>query len=129
MMPASTRSSVERESQLPNLSMQRRVIGIVAVALSVTSITLVATSAPWQIRFPVLVAASLYGPAIPLLRLRHELSLEECLVYGLGVNVALQMLAGLSLVMWHNWMPVAASVALLAISLEAGLILLYGIRK
>ena len=128
MISVSPRSSVERESQLPNLPMQRRVIGIVAVVLSVTSITLVATSAPWQIRFPVLVAAALYGPAIPLLRLRHELSLEECLVYGLGVNVALQMLAGLVLVMWHIWAPVAASVALLAVSLEAGLMLLYGRR-
>src|SRR5262249_14470721 len=102
--------------------------GALAVALSVASIALVAASAPWQIRFPFVAAAALFGPAIPALRIRPELSLSECLVYGIGADVALQMLVGLALVLWHVWAPVAVSLGLLIITLIVGLKLLFDAR-
>jgi hypothetical protein len=117
------------ESQLASLRMQRFVIGALVVALSVGSIMLVAASAPWQIRFPVVAAAAVCGPGVPILRIRPELSLEQCLVYGMGVDVALQMLVGLALVLWHIWVPLAASLVLFALSLTAGLKLLSDARK
>jgi hypothetical protein len=69
-------------------------------------------------------AAALFGPAIPALRLRPELSLSECLVYGMSTDVALLMLTGLALVLWHAWAPVAVSLGLLAVTLAVGLKLL-----
>ena len=128
-MSASQSLPVSGENQPANLQRQRLVIGVVAVMLSAASITLVASSAPWQIRFPVVAAAAVFGPAIPVLRLRPELSLEECRVYGIGADVALQMLAGLALVIWHAWAPVATSLVLFAVSLAAGLKLLSDTRK
>jgi serine/threonine protein kinase len=73
-------------------------------------------------------AAALFGPAIPALRLRPELSLGQCLVYGMGADVALQMLAGLALVLWHFWAPPAVSLGLLVITLAVGLKLLFDAR-
>jgi hypothetical protein len=128
-MSASQGPPVGGESQLSSLRIQRHMIGVLAIVLSVASITLVAASAPWQIRFPVVAAAAVYGPAIPVLRLHSEFSLGECLVYCIGVDVALQMLVGLALVMWHIWVPTAASLGLLAVSLAAGLKLLFDTRK
>jgi hypothetical protein len=117
------------ENQLVSLRIQQFAIGALAVALSVISITLVAVSAPWQVRFPAVAAAALFGPAIPILRIRPDLSLEQCLVYGMGVNVALQMLVGLGLVMSRAWVPVAASMVLFSLSAAAGLKLLSDTRK
>jgi hypothetical protein len=112
------------ENQLASLRMQHLVIGALSVALPAISITLVAVSAPWEIRFPAVAAAAVCGPAIPILRMRPELSLEQCLVYGMGVDVALQMLVGLGLVMSHAWVPAAASLVLFSLSAAAGLKLL-----
>lgn len=94
MTLASQSSPVGGESQLSDPWIQRSVIGVLAIALSAASITLVAASAPWQIRF-----------------------------------VALQMLVGLALVIWHIWALVATSLGLLAVSLAAGLKLLSDNRK
>ena len=124
MMSQTQSSPVEGRSLRVNLRMHCLVIGLLAVGLSLISITAVLLSAPWQIRFPIVAATALLGPAIPALRLRPELSLQECLVYGIGVDVALQMLVGLALVMWHIWIPVAASLGLFVISLAVGLKLL-----
>lgn len=129
MTPTSGTSLSEGQGRQLSLRAQRLTIGAIAIVLSLTSMELMAGSAPWQIRFPFVAAAVLFGPAIPALRLRPELSLEQCLVYGIGVNVALQMLTGLTLVLWHAWEPVAASLGLLTISLAAGLKLLYDARK
>lgn len=128
MIPPSHRSRAVSAGRQHNLRAQRLAIGALAVALSVAGIAQVALSAPWQIRFPLVAAAALFGPAIPALRLRPELSLGECLVYGLGVDVALQMLAGLALVLSHAWVPVAVSLGLLVITLTVGLILLFKAR-
>jgi hypothetical protein len=117
------------ENQFVSLRMQQFVIGALAVALSAISITLVAVSAPWEIRFPAVAAAAVFGPAIPILRIRADLSLEQCLVYGIGVDVALLMLVSLALVMVHAWVPVAACMALFALSAAAGLKLLSDTRK
>ncbi|HEV2373512.1 MAG TPA: hypothetical protein VGS19_15225 [Streptosporangiaceae bacterium] len=97
-----------------------------SIGLSVAAIGVVAVAAPWQLRFPVVAAAALFGPGIPLLRARRDLSLAECLVYGAGLDVGLQMLVGLALVMAHTWVPVAATVTLFAASLAIGVKLTYG---
>jgi hypothetical protein len=121
-------SHIQSSAIEDNDRIQRLVIGVLAVGLSVISMAVVALSAPWPLRFPVVAAAALFGPAIPALRLRPELSLEECLVYGIGVDLALQMLVGLALVMWHSWVPVAASLGLFAVSLAVGVKLLVSIK-
>jgi hypothetical protein len=128
MIPASHSSPAGSESGQYSLRAQRLAIGALAVVLSVASIAQVAASAPWQIRFPFVVAAAVFGPAIPALRLRPELSLGECLVYGMGVDISLQMLVGLALVLWHVWVPVAVSLGLLVITLAVGLKLLFDAR-
>jgi hypothetical protein len=121
-----TQSSPIGGKSLPaNLRMDCLVIGMLAVGLSVISIASAVFSTPWQIRFPIVAVTVLFGPAIPALRLRPELSLQECLVYGIGVDVALQMLVGLALVIWNIWIPVAASLGLFVISLAVGLKLLF----
>jgi hypothetical protein len=126
MITASHNSPADSVDRQYGLRAQRLTIGALAIALSVASIALIAASAPWQIRFPFVVAAALFGPAIPVLRLRPELSLGQCLVYGMGADVALQMLVGLALVLWHVWAPIAVSLALLVITLAVGLKLLVG---
>ena len=128
MIPASHSSPANSQGRQHSLRAQHLAIGALAVALSVSSIALVAASAPWQIRFPFVAATALFGPAIPALRLRPELSLSQCLVYGMGVDVALQMLVGLALVLWHIWTPVAVSLGLFVITLAVGLKLLFDAR-
>jgi hypothetical protein len=128
MMSQTQSSPIEGESLPANLRMHCLVIGVLAVELSAISIVSVVLSAPWQIRFPIVAVTMLFGPAIPALRLRPELSLQECVVYGIGVDAALQMLVGLALVMWHIWIPVAASLGLFVISLAVGLKLLFKAR-
>jgi hypothetical protein len=128
MMSQTQSSPIGGESPPANLRMHCLVIGVLAVGLSVITIASVMLSTPWQIRFPIVAVTALFGPAIPALRLRPELSLQECLVYGIGVDVALQMLVGLALVMWHIWIPVAASLGLFVISLAVGLKLLFTAR-
>lgn len=103
-------------------------VGIAAVALSVITIALISFAAPWQVRFPALIAAVIFGPGIPLLRLNSHLSIGECVVYGLGLNVSLQMLVGLLLVLAHAWAPTAATIGLLVISGLAGAKLLLNAR-
>jgi hypothetical protein len=127
-MPQTQSSAIERNGLPSNHRIQYVLIGVLAVGLSLISIASIVLSTPWQIRFPIVAATALFGPAIPALRLRPELSLEDCLVYGIGVDVALQMLVGLALVMWHIWLPVAASLGLFVISLGVGLKLLLAAR-
>ena len=124
MITTSDSSPADSEDPQYGLRAQRLAIGALAVALAAASIALIAASAPWQIRFPFVAAAALFGQAIPALRLRPELSLSQCLVYGMGADVALQMLVGLALVLWHVWAPVAVSLGLLVITLAVGLKLL-----
>jgi len=128
MIPASHSSPADSEGRRYSLRAQRLAIGALAVALSIASVALVAASAPWQIRFPFVAAAAVFGPAIPALRLRPELSLGECLVYGMGADVALQMLVGLVLVLSHVWAPVAVSLGLLVVTFAVGLKLLWDAR-
>ena len=125
-MTASHSSPAGSEGRQYGLREQGLVIGTLAVALSAASIALIVASAPWEIRFPFVAAAALFGPAIPALRLRPELSVGQCLVYGIGTDVAVQMLVGLALVLWHIWAPVAVSLGLLVITLAVGLKLLVG---
>ena len=95
-------------------------VGIAAVVLSLVAVVVIATNAPWQIRFPVVLVAGLFGPGVPALRASCTFSLGECVVYGVGADVALEMLLGLVLVMVHSWIPVQAFVALLIVSSTTG---------
>ncbi len=124
MSSASHSSPADSEGRQHGLRAQRLAIGALAVTLSVASIALVAASVQWQIRFPVVAATAVFGPAIPALRLRPELSLGECLVFGMSTDVALLMLTGLALVLWHVWVPVAVSLGLLVVTLAVGVKLL-----
>lgn len=104
---------------------QRLYIGVAAVALSLASAAVIGASAPWHVRFFIVAATALFGPMIPALRLHVQLSLEQCLVYGLGANVAVDMLVGLALVLFHDWIPTAAFWCLLVITFSIGAKLIY----
>ena len=95
-------------------------VGLAAVVLSLGAVAAIAANAPWQIRFPLVVVAGLFGPAVPVLRAISTLSFGECIVYGLGAGIALQMLLGLGLVLIHIWTPVQVFVGLLVISFAIG---------
>lgn len=105
-----------------------RAIGLTAVVLPAAAIALISFAAPWQVRFPVLAIAVVFGPGIPLLRLNSRFTALECLVYGVGLSVALQMLVGLLLVLAHSWIPTAAVIGLLALSVLAGVKLIWDTR-
>jgi hypothetical protein len=112
-----------------SLHAQRCLIGVLAIGLAIGSIALVALSAPWQIRFPIVAACALFNPAVSALRLRRELTFVECLVYGIGLNVSLQMLVGLALVMWHVWMPIVGALGLFVVAIATGFKLLFSARE
>lgn len=119
----------DSESIPGNLHDQRRAIGVIAIGLAIASIALVAFSAPWQIRFPIVAACAVFNPAVAALRLRRELAFVECLVYGIGLDIALQMLVGLALVMWHAWMPIVGALGFFVVAIGAGLKLLFDARE
>src|SRR5947207_5534521 len=96
-----------------------RIIGGAAVVLALGGLLAVGMTAAWEIRFPLITVASLFGPAIPALRLFTDFTLLECVVFGLGVDVALLMLISLGLVFAHSWFPAVAVVVLLLASLAA----------
>lgn len=99
-----------------------RAVGLAGIFLALLALASIWLGLPWSLRYSALVAAIAYGPAIPLLRACTPLSLLECLVYGIGTNVALAMLVSLGMVMAHLWAPLAASVFVLALSLIAGVL-------
>jgi hypothetical protein len=98
-----------------------RIIGGAAVALALGGLLSLIMTAPWEIRFPFVAAASLFGPAVPALRLFSDFTLLECLIYGVGVDVALLMLISLGLILAHSWFPGVAVVVLLSISVAVGI--------
>jgi hypothetical protein len=91
-----------------------------AALLALGGILVIGLSVPYEFRFPIVAAASIFGPAIPALRLFTGRSLMECIVYGVGADVALLMLVSLVLVMTRAWFPSLAVIILLVISLAAG---------
>ena len=100
--------------------LEGRIIGGGAVVLALGSLLAIGLAAPWEVRFPLVSAASLFGPAIPTLRLLSSLTLVECMVYGVGVDVGLLMVISLGLVMVHSWFPTVTVIILLLTSLGAG---------
>ena len=103
-----------------NRRLECQIIGATAALLALGGILVIVLSAPWEVRFPVVAAASLFGPAIPALRLFSSRNLMECIVYGVGADVALLMLVSLGLVMARSWYPPIAIMILLLASLAAG---------
>jgi hypothetical protein len=103
-----------------NRRLERHIIGVIAVSLTLAGIFAIVLGVPWEIRFPIVAAASLFGPGIPVLRLFTGRTLMECLVYGVGMDVALLMVISLGLVMARAWFPSVAVIILLLTSLAAG---------
>ena len=101
-----------------------RVIGISAVALAAAAALCIVLPVPWQIRFAVVVAAGLLGPAVPGLRLLIHIDVRASLVIGVGVDVALLMVLGQTMLLAHAWIPVFAFLVLLAATCAAGVGLL-----
>ena len=93
-----------------------RVVAATAISLSVAAALAVGLSAPWPLRFGVVTAALLFGPAVPVFRLVSDMRLSECLAVGVAVNVALVMLLGEAMVLAHVWAPVLGAIALLCVT-------------
>ena len=110
-----------RHAQDPGGSrrLEGQIVAATAAFLALAGILVIGLSAPWEVRFPIVAAASLFGPAIPALRLFSGRTLMECVVYGVGVDVGLLMLVSLGLVMTASWYPAAAIIVILLISLAA----------
>src|SRR5713101_809276 len=85
-----------------------RVMGISSVVLAMAAALCVALPVPWQARFGVVVIAGLLGPAAPGLRFLIRMDALPSLVIGAGVDVALLMVLGQSMLLVHLWLPVAA---------------------
>lgn len=114
--PQSNRKPAPRSNRI----LENQIIGATAALLAIGGIVVIGLSVPWGIRFPILAAASLFGPAIPAVRLFTGRNLLECVVYGVGADVALLMLVSLGLVMARSWYPSISIMILLLASLAAG---------
>jgi hypothetical protein len=64
----------------------------------------------------MVIMALLLGPGVPLMLLRSRLSTLESVVAGLGVDVALVLLAAEAMVLVHIWQPTVAVSILLVLS-------------
>lgn len=92
----------------------RRVLGWVGLVLSVAAV--LAFALPWQVRFPVVVIAILFGPGVPLMLLLSRLPVGQSVVAGVGVDVALILLAGEAMVLAQIWKPTYMIGVLLVLS-------------
>ena len=101
-----------------------RVIGISAVTLAATAALCMVLPVPWKMRFAVVVVAGLLGPAVPGLRLLIRIDVLTGLVIGVGVDVALLMVLGQTMLLTHTWLPILAFALLLAATCAAGVGLL-----
>jgi hypothetical protein len=96
-----------------------RWIGVIAMALAVIGIVCL-LPLPWQVRFPLLAAAALYGPGVPVLRLWTDVETPLAVVVGVGVDVALLMVLGEFMVLIHLWVPAVALALMMVASFVAG---------
>lgn len=81
----------------------RRALGYAGLVLPVAAA--IAFAAPWQIRFPVVVIAILFGPGVPLMLWLSRLPIGQSVVLGLGLDVALILVTGEAMVLAQIWRP------------------------
>lgn len=92
----------------------RRALGSAGLVLPVAAAF--AFALPWQVRFPVVVVAILFGPGVPLMLLLSRLPVGQSVVAGLGLDVALILLAGEAMVLAQIWRPTYMIGAMLVLS-------------
>lgn len=97
-------------------SSTRRALGYVGLSLTVLAADTIVAGLPWQIRFPLVVIAVLYGPGVPLMIWLSQLPAIKSVTAGIGLDVSLLLLAGELMVMAHVWQPDYVVSALLASS-------------
>jgi hypothetical protein len=92
----------------------RRALAYAGLGLPV--IAAIAFALPWQIRFPVVVIAVLFGPGVPVMLLLSRLPASQSVVAGIGLDVALILVTGEAMVLANIWQPAYMIGALLALS-------------
>ena len=92
----------------------RRALASVGLVLPVAAA--LAFALPWQVRFPVVVAAILFGPGVPLMLLWSRLPAGQSVAAGIGLDVALILLAGEAMVLAQIWRPAYMIGVLLVLS-------------
>lgn len=85
-------------------------------ACSLAGIIAIVTGAPWQLRFPLLALGILYGPGVPVMVRRSGLSTGQGLVAGVGLSLALLLVAAQAMLMLHAWSPSLLVAGLLALA-------------
>jgi hypothetical protein len=110
--------------------------GTVDRTMGVTSLVLVAAAAlclalpvPWQLRLGVISIAGILGPGAPGLRFLMRMDAFPSVVIGAGLDVALLMTLGQSMLLANWWKPDVAFTILLAATFAAGVGLLIRARE
>jgi hypothetical protein len=111
----------------PASSGARRASGYVGLGLAVLAAVAIVAGLPWQVRFPLVVIAVLFGPGIPLMLALTPLPAVKSVVAGVGLDVSLVLLAGEAMVLAHIWQPdVMVGVLLVASAIaSAGVLVRY----
>ena len=99
-------------------------MGITSVVLAAAAALCVALSVPWQLRLGVVSIAGLVGPGVPGLRFLIRMDVLPSVVIGAGLDVALLMVLGQSMLLANRWKPEAAFLVLLGATFVAGVALL-----
>lgn len=102
----------------------QRVFGCVGLGLAVLAALAIVAGLPWQIRFPLVVIAVLFGPGVPLMLGLSQWETVKNVVAGVGLDVALVLLAGEAMVLVHVWQPDFMVGILLALTAIASAFLL-----
>lgn len=102
----------------------QRAVGYVGLGLAFLAAFAIVAGLPWQIRFPLVVIAVLFGPGVPLMLGLSHWEIVRNVVAGVGLDVALILLAGEAMVLVHVWQPDYMVGILLALSAIASVFLL-----
>lgn len=100
------------------------VFGCIGLGLAFLAALAIVAGLPWQIRFPLVVIAVLFGPGVPLMLGLSQWETVKNVVAGVGLDVALVLLAGEAMVLVHVWQPDYMVGILLVLSAIASVFLL-----
>lgn len=109
----------------PTGSSARRAFGYAGLGLAALAAVAIVGGLPWQIRFPLVVTAVLFGPGVPLMVALSQLPAVKSVVLGIGLDMSLLLLAGEGMVLMHVWQPDYAVGVLLICSVIASVRLLF----